>query len=220
MRKSFTFTWLCGFQLKWLDFTCKNLLDSSKCGSDVQQSEVISYVLFIRDGTSNYSLFMDGVWSFIWCTAKNRSNRHMMSHQQFFSHCWPVLICSVWSSQSNYLSISLQSKSNGITVKSKWEVQVEDGWSGRDEFERSRWHPTITIFTAYVAFATLVRFILFLRMRVTWGLFKPAMSSSSLGRDLVSQLLSSVPLGNLENITSRESTNMSASKVVLKMTDS
>lgn len=55
----------------------------------------------------------------------------------------------------------------------------------------------VAIFTAYVAFATLVRFILFLRMSVTWGLFKPAMSSSSLGRDLVSQLLSSVPLGNL-----------------------
>ncbi|KAJ8392373.1 hypothetical protein AAFF_G00074980 [Aldrovandia affinis] len=43
---------------------------------------------------------------------------------------------------------------------------------------------TIAIFTAYVAFATFVRFILFLRMRVTCGRFNPAISSRSLGRDL------------------------------------
>ncbi|KAJ8384776.1 hypothetical protein AAFF_G00198620 [Aldrovandia affinis] len=43
---------------------------------------------------------------------------------------------------------------------------------------------TKTIFTAYVAFATLVRFILFLRISVTCGRFNPARSSRSLGRDL------------------------------------
>lgn len=67
--------------------------------------------------------------------------------------------------------------------------------------ERLTLHAKIAIFTAYVAFAIFVRFILFLLMRVTWGLFKPAISSSSLGRDLVSQLLSSVPFGNLKQKT-------------------
>lgn len=80
--------------------------------------------------------------------------------------------------------------------------------------ERLPWHAHIAIFTAYVAFATFVRFILFLLMRVTWGLFKPAMSSSSLGRDLVSQLLSSAPLGNLKQRASGKSVMLPRTKML------
>ena len=51
-----------------------------------------------------------------------------------------------------------------------------------------------------MALATFVLFILFLRIRVTWGRFSPAISSSRRGRDLVSQLLRRVPLGNLQEM--------------------